>query len=250
MGQVAGNAAAEEARRLVGEAEKGGLKLRLLGGVAVLLHCHSEAAWEFLGRDYVDLDFAALSKQVPAITRFFTEMGYEPHKRFNAVMGDQRLLFSSQRSVDHIDVILDKFHMCHAWDLRPRLGADSPTLPLADLLLSKLQVVELTEKDIKDTCLLLLHHHLGPSDDNEINRAYLADRLGDDWGLWRTATGNIQKVLDYLAGVRFAQRDLIEERLRALQALAERTPKTLRWKARAAVGEKVKWYELPGDVKR
>jgi hypothetical protein len=250
MGKVAANAAAAEARRLLGEAGQRGLKLRLLGGVAVLLHCHSEAAMEVLGREYVDLDFAGLSKEVPALTRFFIDAGYEPHKRFNAVMGEERLLFSGDGTVDHLDIILDKFHMCHTWDLRPRLGADPQTLPLADLLLTKLQVVELTEKDIKDTGLLVLHHGLGPGDQDQINTAYLASRLGDDWGLWRTVTGNLTKALDHLSGLSFAERGLVVERLAALRALADQAPKTLRWKARAAVGEKMKWYELPGDVRR
>jgi hypothetical protein len=250
MGKVAANAAAGEARRLIDEARKRGFKLRLLGGVAVLLHSHSEAARDVLGRDYVDLDFAGLSKDVPAITRFFTEMGYEPNKRFNAVMGEERLLFSGGDTVDHIDVILDKFRMCHTWNLRPRLEADPETLPLADLLLSKLQVVELTEKDIKDTCLIVLHHNLGPGDQNQINTAYLSERLGDDWGLWRTVTGNLKKAMEYLEGLSFPERGLVEERLQAVQALAEQAPKTWRWKTRAAVGERVKWYELPGDVQR
>ena len=250
MGKVAAIAAVAEARRLIGEADRRSLKLRLLGGVAVLLHCHSEAALDVLGRDYVDLDFASVSKGVPALTRFFTEMGYEPNKRFNAIMGDERLLFSGGDTVDHIDVILDKFRMCHTWNLGPRLEADPETLPLADLLLTKLQVVELTEKDIKDTCLIVLHHDLGPDDHNQINQAYLSGRLGDDWGLWRTVTGNLKKVLEYLPGLSFPQRDLVEGRLHAVETLAEQTPKTLRWKARAAVGERVKWYELPGNVQR
>jgi hypothetical protein len=250
MGKVAANAALAEARRLTGEAGKRGLKLRLLGGVAVLLHCHSDAALDVLGREYVDLDFAGLSKAVPAITRFFTDMGYEPNKRFNTVMGAERLLFSGGNEVDHIDVILDKFRMCHTWNLGPRLEADPETLPVADLLLTKLQVVELTEKDVKDTCLIVLHHDLGPDDQNQINRTYLSDRLGDDWGLWRTVTGNLKKTRELLADLSFPQRALVDARLQAVQTLAEQAPKTLRWKTRATIGERVKWYELPGDVQR
>jgi hypothetical protein len=177
-------------------------------------------------------------------------MGYEPNKRFNAIMGEERLLFSGSDTVDHIDVILDKFRMCHTWNLVPRLEADPETLPVADLLLTKLQVVELTEKDIKDTCLIVLHHDLGPDDRNQINRTYLSDRLSDDWGLWRTVTGNLKKSRELLMELSFPQRDLVDARLQAVQTLAEQAPKTLRWKARAAIGERVKWYELPGDVQR
>jgi hypothetical protein len=247
-------AALTEALRLLGEARQRGLRLRLLGGVAVLLRTPEGGVPDRLERFYGDLDFAGLSRDVPAIKRFFTEMGYQPHQRFNAVMGAERLLFAgagpTAPGMEHIDVILDTFRMCHAWDLRPRLEVNAETLPLADLLLTKLQVVQLTEKDLKDTYLLLLHHDLGPDDNDHINSAYLESRLGDDWGLWRTIVGSLFQAKEHLPTYRFPGWEVVDARLDGLRQLADRAPKTFGWKARALIGERVKWYEIPGDALR
>jgi hypothetical protein len=35
-----------------------------------------------------------------------------------------------------------------------------------------------------------------------------------------------------------------------LQAALQATPKSLRWKARAAIGERVQWYTVPEEVHR
>jgi hypothetical protein len=249
MGRVTGNQTAGEARRIVEQANQRDLALRLMGGVAVFLRCPPGEMPGELERDYVDLDFAGLSKETPGIVQLFSELGYQPNRRFNAVLGSERLLFNGEGDVDHIDVIIDQLRMCHTWDLRPRLRVEKFTLPLADLLLSKLQVVDLTEKDLKDIALLLLFHELGPGDQEQINAPYLASRLGSDWGLWRTVTFNLQKGLEYLEKTQFKQRELVKDRFQALLILAETAPKSAAWKVRSVIGERVKWYELPENVK-
>jgi hypothetical protein len=176
-------------------------------------------------------------------------MGYEPNRRFNAVLGSVRLLFNSDGEVDHVDVIMDRFRMCHTWDLRSRLPIDRDTLPVADLLLSKLQVVMLSEKDLKDIYLLLLNHAFGSNDQDQINTTYLARLLGSDWGLWRTVTINLKEGLEHLEELQFKEKVAIMEKMRTLMRLADTIPKSAGWKIRAVVGDRIKWYELPEDVK-
>jgi hypothetical protein len=249
MGKIGTDFAIEEAKRLIREANQRGLTLRLMGGVAVLLHSHSSEVPKELERVYGDLDFAGLSRETPKITRFFSEMGYEPNRRFNAVLGSVRLLFNSDGEVDHVDVIMDRFRMCHTWDLRSRLPIDRDTLPVADLLLSKLQVVMLSEKDLKDIYLLLLNHAFGSNDQDQINTTYLARLLGSDWGLWRTVTINLKEGLEHLEELQFKEKVAIMEKMRTLMRLADTIPKSAGWKIRAVVGDRIKWYELPEDVK-
>ena len=38
------------------------------------------------------------------------------------------------------------------------------------------------------------------------------------------------------------------EQLGVLSTAAQTTPKSLRWKARAKVGERVRWYEVPEET--
>lgn len=248
MGKIEAATVGEEAKRIVNEANQRGVKLRLIGGVGILLQSQSIEVPHILKRNYVDLDFVGLSNQIPKLTKLFTELGYEPNRRFNAILGSERLLFSSSGSVDHIDVLIDRLRMCHTWDLRDRLNIDNLTLPVADLLLSKLQIVNVTEKDLKDIYLLLLQHELGANDQNLINTTYLSDLMGNNWGLWKTATINLKKAFEYLDELQFDQKGVVVERLKELIALTEDMKKSLGWKLRGIVGERVQWYELPGEV--
>ena len=63
--------------------------------------------------------------------------------------------------------------MCHRLDLRSRLHIAGPALNPADLLLTKLQIVELNRKDAIDMIALLLAHPLG-ADGIDAARAFIA----------------------------------------------------------------------------
>jgi hypothetical protein len=248
MGHIAAIVAKDEAQRLIDEARSHGLTLRLMGGIAVFLHSYNMPTVPELDREYADLDFIGLSKETPQIIRFFSGMGYQPHQRFNTVMGGERLLFAGSGKIEHVDVILNTFRMCHSWDLRARLTINNNTIPLADLLLSKLQIVELTEKDLKDICRLLIVHELGPTDEEQFNTVYLSSLLGNDWGLWQTVTINLLKALKYIEHLHFGGWEIVANRLTSLQQLADEITKSPRWKIRAAIGKRIKWYELPGNI--
>lgn len=241
----------EEARRLVDVAREHGVHLRIIGGLAVKLHCPN-AEHRALTRVYSDLDCVGYRSQRVEIGRVLESLGYEPDRRFNALQGHRRLLYSHPAQGIDLDVFLDVFPMCHALSFVGRLEHDTYTVPLAELLLSKLQVVQLNEKDVKDVYALVYDHELAESDDREtIDTRAILRICSDDWGWYRTVTGNIGKVLG-IAGeyLEAEKKDIITSRLQALRQLIERAPKSTRWKARAIIGERQRWYEMPEEVQK
>lgn len=240
-----------EATAVVDAARKGNIVLRVLGGVGVFMHSPSAASVAGLRRQYGDVDFCGLGRQAPDIARLALSLGYEPNRRFNALHGRQRLMFVDPRTGCHVDIFLDRCHMCHDIDLRKRLHLDPPTLTPADLMLTKLQIVQLNKKDIQDVAALLLDHALGPGPD-EIDGSYVAGVCSVDWGLHHTVSKNVQAIIGWLGdlGLDCLQASTVEERVAALLKLLADTPKTLKWKARATIGERLPWYELPEDPTR
>ena len=242
--------AREEGRRLVEAAAEHGIPARLIGGVAIWVRCPSAAAPP-LQREYGDIDIVSLSKRSRDLSRFLETMGYQPDKMFNALHGKQRLNFTDPVSGRPLDVLLDQFAMCHALDLRDRIGVDVATIPLADLLLTKLQVVQLNHKDVLDITALLADHPLGSADHDHIDVGRLAAVLGKDWGFEHTVRINLDRVLASLTerGLTDSVTATISERIAGLMRALDQGGKSLAWQVRAKVGERVRWYELPEDVR-
>jgi hypothetical protein len=220
--------------------------MRLIGGVAIAIRCPSSGR-ENMKRNYVDLDLVAREKQSAAISKFFTELDYEPRKRFNAMMGRKRLIFNDLVNQRRIDIFLDVFEMSHKFDFTKRIEIEPFTLPLADLLATKLQVFEANDKDFRDMATLFLDHNVGSKDGEEINGVYLAKLSANDWGIWKTFTMNLSKVRDAAGdyGLSSSELDTVRNRIDRLSQMIDQEPKGFSWKMRARVGERVPWYELP-----
>jgi len=218
---------------LVESAEREGATLRLLGGAAVIVH-GSGVAHRTIG----DLDAVTMRKDIKRLTAMLQERGYEAETRFNALHGDRRLIFHG--SAGKLDVFVERFEMCHRLDLGSRLRLDSPTITVTDLLVTKLQVVELNEKDSRDIAELLRHHSLGTGDGDHIDADYLGALIGDDWGLWRTLTGTLERLPALVPDV--------GEQAAAVHGVLDEAPKGRRFRMRAKVGERKRWYELPDDL--
>ena len=219
-----------------------------MGGAAVNLHSPS-ARQAPLRRKYGDLDFVASSKQQASVQKLFESLGYEGDRRFNTLNGHQRLLYLDGVNGRQIDVFIDRMKMCHVIELANRLGHDGPTLTPADLLLSKLQVFEVNMKDLVDTVALLLDHPIADHDDDAINAAYLGKLTSEDWGLHRTLQLNTAKVRDAVKELE-VDADRVNQRLDELWTRIDARPKSLKWKVRARVGDRVSWYELPEEVRQ
>jgi len=237
----------EETKRLVESADKRGITLRLFGGMAIRFHCPS-ATHRSLERKYADVDFMALKKQSREIKKFFVEMGYTPRVTFNAMSGDKRLIFNDIERGRRVDIFLDVFEMCHRFDFRNRLQLDNPTISLADLLATKLQVVEISEREYRDIIALLHDHEVGDADEPEtINGSYLANLCAEDWGLYKTLSVNIANVLLALDDYQLEPqaKETVRRRLEKLRSLMEDASKSMGWRMRAKIGEKKQWYQLP-----
>jgi hypothetical protein len=241
----------DEARRIVAAAQARGVLLRLLGGLAVRLRSPS-AGHRGLARGYPDIDFVTAPRGSRAIEALLAELGYEPNKEFNLLNGASRLLFYDNSHERQIDLFVGQFEMCHRLPIGERLDRDQLTIPLAELLLTKLQIVQMNEKDVRDICALLLDHPIGEGDGETINLARVAQLCAEDWGLWKTVMISLQKVQDFSDAYELsaAEKLTIVERVSILRQALEAAPKSLKWKLRAKLGERVQWYELPEEVQR
>jgi hypothetical protein len=253
-----------EALRIVDAANARGLLLRLMGGMAVRAHAPD---WTHrTRRREVDLDFATRGKDRAAVYKLLEGEGYTPDKRHNAMFGGQQGWFVDVARNRPVDVLVDKLEMCHRIEFDGRLERSSPTLPVADLLLSKLQIVKLNKKDLLDALILLAEHPLGADDgaadsrtgQGTISLPRILAHTSNDWGWWRTVTGNLDKLDAYLAtdlqpedlDVGDGRRARLDprEQIRGLRAAIDEAPKSTKWKLRARVGEKMTWYQEPEEV--
>lgn len=239
-----------EAERLSASALQSGLPARLIGGLAIWLRCPSVRTGPF-ARSYDDMDFAVAARGSAAFKDFLAAEGYLPDRFFNGLHGETRLYFAAPDGRWSIDVVIDELTMSHRLDLRTRLDGPSPTVSLADLLLSKLQVWEINRKDLGDTLCVLADHRLGAddSDPETISLRRITAVLGADWGFCHTAERNLGKLAElwteaplpappYDAG----------EQIESLRRAIDEAPKTRGWRMRSRIGERVRWYEVPEEV--
>jgi hypothetical protein len=238
----------DEAERLLDQARNDGTTLALLGGVAVRLHATEVPA--SLDREYKDIDFAVPKGRGGDADKLLRAGGYEPEITFNAMMGKERMLFHDNAHGRQVDVFVGSFRMCHEIPFGNRLTAGERTVPLAELLLTKLQIVELNEKDVRDTVLLFHGHDVADHDDDAVNGARIAELCANDWGLWRTITANLSRCREHLTDYALPDPDVerIGGRLDAVLDRIEQAPKSRGWKLRAKIGERKRWYELPEEV--
>jgi hypothetical protein len=237
----------EDAERILLASKNKGLILRLMGAIAFKSHCPKCAYIQSkLERMFTDIDFAGYSAQSKDIVAFFKELGYAEHGMFNVLYSAERLIFHDDKNQTHVDVFLDRLKFNHVINLVGRLEIDYPTLPLANLLLEKLQIVEINMKDVVDVIMLLREHDIGPTDNETINVEYLSNLCSEDWGLWKTVTMNLQKIqtlMNTLEGLSNDDKSDVNSKIITILNTIEKKPKNMKWKMRARIGEKKKWYE-------
>jgi hypothetical protein len=254
----------DEALRVVDLADKRGLLVRLMGGMAIRAHAPDWPART--RRVEVDLDFATRGKDRGAFYQLLEAEGYTGDKRHNALFGGKQAYFVDVPRNRPVDVLVDSLEMCHRFEFSDRLAVSSPTLPLAELLLSKLQVVKINRKDVLDALVLLAEHPLGPDDGHpdsrhglgSINVPRILSFTSSDWGWWRTVTGNLDTLDQYLSveltpgdlDLNNGREILFEPRgqIAALRTAINDAPKSTRWKLRARVGERQTWYQDPEEM--
>ncbi len=238
-----------EAKRLLELASAEGVPLRVLGGIAILLRA-PKALPPALTRSYADVDFVTAKGSSASVQSLLRATGYEPQVAFNALHGNERLLFFDNGNNRQVDVFVGGFTMSHEVPVAERLELEPDTLPLAELLVTKLQIAELNEKDVRDALALFHGHPVDERDGDAINAARVAGVCRTDWGLWRTLTGNLAACRDHLARYDLPEDEKarVREEMDALLDRVEREPKSRTWKLRAKIGERKRWYALPEEV--
>jgi hypothetical protein len=237
----------EEAARAMDAVEAAGLEMRLTGGVAIATISPS-ALRPPLQRTYGDIDFVGRRKDVRRIEQLFAELGYLAEEEFNSLHGERRLFFIDRENRREADVFLDNVDACHQLQLRDRLAITARAIPAADLLLSKLQVVNTTPKDYQDAIAVLADHEVVEEDGpNGIALERIEEVCCSDWGWWKTVTMVAGPTLEMARKLHEEGKIGPEagERLTAIAERLETAPKSRKWKLRARVGERVSWYEEP-----
>jgi hypothetical protein len=250
----------KEARRLVDESTAHGIVLRLLGALAVRTHSPEFAnLHQSLGRlsgqnEFTDIDVMGYGKQSDKLEPFFKTIGFnaEPRIRRTPAIWAYRQMYLEPKGQFHVDVFFDALEMSHTIDFRKRLEVDYPTISLADILLEKMQIHHINEKDIKDSIVLLRAHEIGDHDKETVNENYIAQMLRDDWGFFHTVNLNLEKTKRLLEGYNVPQsdKDDVVKKIDRLTARIEAEPKSSGFKLRARVGEKKKWYNDVDEVIR
>jgi hypothetical protein len=240
-----------QAIEVITAASDRGVPVRLLGGLAVRYLCPDFPPRERVGQD---VDLASVSSARADLTRFLEGRGFVPDKEFNSLYGHKQMYFVSQEGGWALDVILDRLDMCHVLDFRDRIERVPITLDVTDLLLSKLQIVEINEKDLQDALYLLAAFPVGDGEGpGIIDPVRLCEIVCQDWGWWRTVSGNLDRIGE------LPSRDLARllppdppldpvEQARRLRREADQAPKSLKWRLRSKIGDRVQWYQLPEEV--
>ncbi|OFW01105.1 MAG: hypothetical protein A3G20_10110 [Acidobacteria bacterium RIFCSPLOWO2_12_FULL_59_11] len=236
---------------LLDAAESKGVPLRLCGGLACWYHSHAARAVAVAARrHYSDIDLAAKYTDRQRVLQLLTSLGYREDAASATVPGIRRTIFNSKNGRLHGDIFYDAIAFCHYVEFRSRLERDSPTLPLSELLMQKMQVVDLAEKDVIDVQMLLLDHEFGDTDEECFNAARIAGICGSDWGLYRTATLNAEKMRSLTSSstyLELEQQRRVVDQVDRLHRLLDEAPKSLRWRLRSVVGDHVRWYDTVDD---
>jgi hypothetical protein len=242
----------DEVQRLMEASDQQNMHLRLIGGLAIRVHSPS-AAHRTLCRDYPDMDFVVPKREKRKLDGFFADLGYLPDRNFNLLNGDRRQIFFDALSGRRIDVFVGDFEMCHKLPMRNRLESHPVTIPLAELFLSKTQIVELNRKDALDIVSLLLDNEVGFTDDT-INMDRIARLCLKDWGLYKTLIINLSKVENVLVddnpGLSDKDTQRVLERINLIRRILDRAAKPFFWKVRNRVGTRLRWYTEVEEVSR
>jgi hypothetical protein len=244
----------DEALTILKVASEAKVALKMLGGLAIKIHSLNEE--EFAnrlgrfaepGQEYSDIDFATYYKSREGVKGVLESLGYSKRPSTMSTSASQRQIYFHSKGWFYIDVFWDKLKAAnHPINFRGRLEIDPTSIPLADLLLEKLQIISFSRKDMIDTLLLLKAHAVAGREEPEtIGTNRPANVLSRDWGFWYTVTTNLRGVKEYVRTMTvLSPQELSELVAKVDQILStiDSTPKSLKWKLRAVAGTKKKWY--------
>ncbi|MDG6909080.1 MAG: nucleotidyltransferase family protein [Nitrososphaerota archaeon] len=233
----------EAAAQIIETAEAKGVRLRLLGGLAFKKLCPSTSDPRY-SRENKDIDLMGKREDSRAIMKIMETLGYKPRELFNKLNMGQRLIYYDMANKRRVDLFLDEFVMCHKFNFKENILAGTYTLPITQLLMTKLQVVEKTDKEYKDLVVAFRDFDVtgGPEG---IRGDEIAELSSKDWGIYTTFWKTLEAVMAKAPELAGGESDIVCSRIRKLMSTMEAAPKSIGWKMRARVGERTRWYDLP-----
>ena len=242
----------QEVGRVIAAADRAGLTVRAVGSLAVSIHCPASASLlPAFARTYADIDLVGYRREARRLATLLAELGYVEDREIFITSEGYRAIFQETTRRIHVDVFFDRLAFCHTIPIDGRLALDRPTIPLAELLLTKLQIIRINEKDVVDVALLLLEHEPAVGDAETIDVARIARLCAEEWGLWRTVSQNLEKVealVAWYGQLSPVQRELIQARSQAIKATIDAEPKPLAWRVRARIGDRRQWWADVDEV--
>jgi hypothetical protein len=242
-------ALADEATRIVAAAGSRGATVRVVGSLGIRLHCAAVAPYmDRFGRQPKDIDLVVPKEGRRVMRQVLEEAGYLPDRDLLVAMEGRRYAFTHPDRAIEVDVFVDRLDFCHVVEVRNRLREHPLTLPLAELLLSKLQVVEPTATDLMDATAILLSHPVAigaGGGAEELSPSTVAGVLARDWGFHHTAIANLDRLARHAGSLDLTddERARVVGGIVALVAAVDAAPKTLGWRLRARVGERMRWWQ-------
>ena len=252
---------AEEAAAIVAETEQRGVTVRVLGSAGIRLHCSAPGKlMDSLGRPARDIDLVVPEKHRREMWRYLESRGYVADHDLPIAMEGTRYCFTHSERGTGIDVFVERLNFCHTIDVRQRLHRHPVTLPVEELMLTKLQIVEMSMKDVMDVGVILGTHRVpksdpdgplvgsGPFDPEAIDGKHIAGLLARDWGFHHTATRNLRRIGE-MVGASGVVNLGPEPNVRAADGVGrllefiDAEPKSLGWRMRGKIGERKQWWQ-------
>lgn len=239
---------------LMKKADEHNCIIRVIGSIAFRIKAPEYSYIEYRNHRYLtDIDFVTYSRDIIKVQDMFFSLGWKEDQGVLRLFGNKRRIFYHPEEAVHSDVFIDKLRFCHEISFKNRLEIDKPTISLIDLILEKLQIVEINKKDLIDIMILLRKYEISKHESNNklIDGSYLAQVCARDWGWWKTATMNLKKIKQF--SPEFLNEDdaeVINLRVDELREMINEQKKTLKWRLRSIIGERVKWYNEVEEVKR
>jgi hypothetical protein len=238
---------------IIAAARQQNVLLRVIGGMAINIHCPSASELPSLKRTYGDLDFVTAAPDDRHMRSFFESIHFYPNLRFNALQGKTRMIYNCPDNSWYVDIFIDEFRMCHKIKFsHDRLTRDPVTIPLAELFLTKLQIININPKDVRDVAALLLDHPLGDHDNETINVTRINEITSDDWGFYTTVRLNMDRIPGFLTSLELPAKESlhVNSQLTKLAVAMDAAPKSRKWKMRSLIGKSMPWYEEPEEATR
>jgi len=235
--------ALEASTQIIDTAERRGVRLRLLGGLAFKKLCPSSNDPRYF-RENKDIDLMGKREDSREIVKIMETLGYKPRELFNKLNMGQRLIYYDMGNKRRVDLFLDEFVMCHKFNFKENILAGTYTLPITQLLMTKLQVVEKTEKEYKDM-IVAFHDYDVTFGRDGIRGDEIADLCSKDWGVYTTFMKSLESLIRQAEELGDGERAVVVSRIQKLTSMMEAAPKSFGWRMRARIGERTRWYDLP-----